>query len=112
MSLELPACHHGPTVIVAFWLVMLPDEAVIVTVPVATAVTVPASTVAICELLVFQVATLVISSVPLHVCAVAVIDMVWGLLETDMVPTVGLSEIDWMQPTVTFTVCVPVMDGF
>src|SRR5579864_1680 len=93
---------------------MLPEEAVMATVPPVvmpdTIVTVPAETVARFVLLDVQVATLVMSGEPLHVSAVAVKEKVGELAVT--VPLEGFTWIDWMQPTVTFTVCDPVMDGF
>ena len=85
-------------------LVMPPAEAEMVTVPfapdAAVGVTTPAETVAICVLLEVQVATEVMSTGPVHVWAVAVI-------ETLVVPPlvmaafVGFSVIDSMQPTIT-----------
>lgn len=72
--------------------------------------TTPADTVARAVLLEVQVATLVTPWSPLQVIASAVMGKV-GLLP-DTVPFVGVNVIDWMHPTVTVTVCVPVMLGF
>jgi hypothetical protein len=92
---------------------MLPEEAVMVTLPLVVApvarVTTPFETVARLVLLEVQVATSVIGTEPLHVAAVAVKSaVVWFEV---MEPLDGDMVIDWMQPTVTVTVCVPVMDG-
>ena len=100
--------------IVAGLLITPPDEAVIVTVPSApvfpVALTEPAETVAICVLLDVHCAILVMSTEPLHVFALAesVTTVFPPLLS---VPLVGVTVIDEMQPTVTVTVCVPVMEG-
>ena len=96
-------------------LMMLPEEAVIDMVPSAPAVpvgvTIPADTVAMVVLLEVHTAIEVISIGPLHVFAVALI--VWLVLPPLLsVKLVGFRVIDWMQPTVTVTVCVPLMDGF
>ena len=93
---------------------MLPDEAVIVTLPLVvtpdTSETVPADTVATLVLLEVHVATCVMSTEPLHVVAVAV-KLVVGEFVV-MEPLDGLTAIAVMQPTVTVTVCVPVIVGF
>jgi len=87
---------YGETVIVAAMLVTLPIVAVTETVPPvvipARMVTVPADTVARFVLLEVQVATLVTSSEPLHVAAVAVIEIDGSLVV--IVPLVGLRVID------------------
>ena len=105
---------HGVTFIVAALLVMLPMDAVMVTVPPVvmpdTMETVPADTVARFVLLEFHVATCVTSGDPLQVVAVAVIEKVGWLVVTD--PLVGPIVIALMQPTVTVTVCVPLSEGF
>jgi hypothetical protein len=94
---------------------MLPIAAVMLTVPLVvlpvTIVTVPAETVAKLVLLEVQVATVVTSVVPLHVVACAV-KLSLGAFAVKGGPLVGCILIDWMHPTVTFTVCVPEMDGF
>jgi hypothetical protein len=72
--------------------------------------TVPADTVAKLVLLEVQVATLVTTWEPLHVAAVAVRLRVGRLLLT--VPLVEFNVIAVIHPTVTVTVCVPVIDGF
>jgi hypothetical protein len=94
---------------------MLPIAAVMLTVPLVvlpvTIVTVPAETVAKLVLLEVQVATVVTSVVPLHVVACAV-KLSLGAFVVKGGPLVGCILIDWMHPTVTFTVCVPEMDGF
>jgi len=94
---------------------MPPDEADIVRVPsapvVPVGVTKPAETVAMLVLLEVQTAMVVMSTEPLQVAAVAVI--CWLVVPPLLsVKLVGLSVIDWMQPTVTVTVCVAVMAGF
>lgn len=89
-----------------------PDWALIFTEPTATAVTTPELTVATCELLVFQVATSVMLTEPLQVFAVAVKVVVLGWLETEMLVGDPAMVIDVIQPTVTVTVCEPVIDGF
>src|SRR5215831_6780100 len=76
----------------------------------ATAETTPADTVARFVLLEVHVATEVTSGDPLQVVAVAVIDTVEPALAPTL-PLVGLSVIALMQPTVTVTLCVPVMVG-
>jgi hypothetical protein len=102
------------TVIVAGWLIILPTAAVTVMVPPAvipdTIETVPADTVARLVLLEVQVATWVTSNGPLQVAASEAMGKVGSLVLT--VPLVGFRVIDSMQPTVTVTVCVPVIDGF
>jgi hypothetical protein len=107
--------YHGETVIVAALLVMLPMEAVTVTVPPvvmpATAETVPADTVARFVLLEVHVATPVTSGDPLQVVAVAVSCWVTPELAPTL-PLVGFIVIALMQPTVTVTDWVPVMEGF
>jgi len=71
---------------------------------------VPAETVTTAVLLEVHVATCVMSKLPLHVFAVAVSEPV-------RVFAVRL-RVEWskvipvMHPTVTLTVCVPLMDGF
>lgn len=92
---------------------MLPDAAVMVILPsdpaVSVAATSPAETVAIAVLLEVHVATVVMSTVPLQVTALAVKDAVgeaWVRL-----PLVGEIVIDWIQPTVTVNDCVPVIEG-
>ncbi len=77
--------------------------------PSATAVTVPCDTVAICVLLELQVATVVMSKEPLHVVASAVNAVV--LPAPMMLPLDGFIVIDWMQPNVTVSACVPLIDG-
>jgi hypothetical protein len=96
-------------------LVIPPAEAEIVTVPFAFAlpvgVTTPAETVAMVVSLDFQVATSVIGSGPLQVCAVAwMVTLVWPPFL--MLPLVGLSVIELIQPTITVNDCVPAIDGF
>jgi len=95
------------TFIVAPLLVMLPMEAVIVTVPPlvipATAETTPADTVAKFVLLEVHVATEVTSGDPLQVVAVAVIDTVVPELAPTL-PLVGFNVIALIHPTVTVTV--------
>lgn len=88
----------------------MPDEAVTVTVPLPTAVTVPAETVATAVLLEVQVATCVMSKLPLHVFAVAVSEPV--RLFAVRLRVERSKVIPVMHPTVTLTVCVPLMDGF
>ena len=106
---------YGETVIVAALLVMLPILAVTVTVPPlvmpATAETTPAETVARFVLLDVHVATEVTSGDPLQVVAVAVRSTLVPALAPTL-PLVGCSVIAVMHPTVTVTLCVPVMDGF
>jgi hypothetical protein len=80
----------------------LPDEAVTVTVPLPTAVTVPAETVATAVLLEVHVATDVISKLPWQVSAVAIIEPV-GVFAVRF-KLVVLKVIAVMQPTVTLTV--------
>jgi len=96
-------------------LTMLPIAAVMLTVPAvvlpATIVTVPAETVARLVLLEVQVATGVTSTVPLHVVACAVKESL-GAFVVKGGPLVGCILMDCIHPTVTVTVCVPVMDGF
>lgn len=77
----------------------------------ATAETRPADTVAKFVLLEFHVATEVTSGDPLQVVAVAVSDWVTPELAPTL-PLVGFIVIALMQPTVTVTVCVPLMVGF
>ena len=76
-----------------------------------TAETTPAVTVARFVLLEVHVATEVTSGDPLHVVAVAVIDTVEPELALTL-PLVVSSLIAVMQPTVTVTDCVPVIEGF
>lgn len=83
-----------------------------VTVPGATAVAKPPATVANAVLLETQDATVVTSTVPLHVVAWAENCFVLGVPDTEMLALVGDIEIDWMQPTVTVSDCVPVIVGF
>lgn len=94
---------------------MLPMVAVTVTVPPlvmpATAETTPAETVARFVLLDVHVATEVTSVDPLQVVAVAVSSTVVPALAPTL-PLVGCSVIAVIHPTVTVTLCVPVMDGF
>jgi hypothetical protein len=96
-------------------LTMLPEEAVMLTVPVVvlpeTSVTTPDVTVANDVLLDVHVATSVKGKDPLHVSASA------ENVSLELLPVnvkagalVGVTLIDWMQPTVTVTVCVPVTD--
>jgi hypothetical protein len=96
-------------------LMMLPTAAVMLTEPLVvlpvTIVTVPAETVAKLVLLEVQVATAVTSVLPLHVVACAV-KLSVGAFAVKGGPLVGCILIAWMHPTVTFTVCVPEMDGF
>lgn len=97
-------------------LVTPPDDAEITTVPfipaVCVAVAKPAETVTKLVLLEDQLAKEVTSTVPLQVVAFAVN---WK----DCIPGLGLKvslggviAIDWIQPTVTVTVCVPVIAEF
>jgi hypothetical protein len=84
-----------------------PEDAVTVIVPFApvvpVAVTTPADTVAICVLLEVHWATLVMSTAPLQVFAVAVSEtLVFPPLLR--VPLVGCTEMEPMHPTVTVTV--------
>ncbi|MDQ1389089.1 MAG: hypothetical protein QOF56_2543, partial [Acidobacteriaceae bacterium] len=106
---------YGDTVMVTAGLMMLPIAAVTLTVPAVvlpgTIVTVPAETVARLVLLDVQVATGVTSTMPLHVVACAVKVSV-GAFVVKGGPLVGCILMDWIHPTVTFTVCVPVIDGF
>lgn len=106
---------YGETVIVAALLVMLPMVAVTVTVPPvvipATAETTPADTVAKFVLLDVHVATDVTSGDPLQVVAVAVRSTVVPALAPTL-PLDGLKVIEVIHPTVTVTVCVPVIVGF
>jgi hypothetical protein len=82
-------------------------------VPTAWAVTRPLTTVAAVELLVFHVAVSVIFTTPLHVVALAVNCCVFGVLEAlSVTGPAGTNVIDSMQPTLTVTVCDPVMVGF
>ena len=106
--------YYGVTFIVAELLVMLPIEAVTVTCPPvvkpATAETTPAVTVARFVLLEAQFATEVTPTVPLQVAALAVRSTVEPeLLLTE--PPVGDFVIDVTHPTVTVTLCVPLMVG-
>ena len=94
---------------------MFPAEAEMITVPLApvvpAAVTTPAETVAMLVLLDIQVAVLLMSIMPLHVVAIAfMVTEVFPPLAR--LPLVGLIAIDWMQPTVTVSDAVPVIDGF
>jgi len=95
--------------------VTLPIEAVIVTVPPelipATAETTPAETVAKFVLLEVHVATEVTSGDPLQVVAVAVSSTDVPALAPTL-PLVGAIVIAVIHPTVTVTLCVPVIDGF
>ena len=104
------------TVTVALGLLVIPPaEAEIVTVPSAPAlpvgVTTPEDTVAICVLLEVHVATFVMGTAPLQVCAVAVIETL-VVPPLVILPLVGFSVIDSIQPTITVKDWVPVMDGF
>ncbi len=94
---------------------MLPIEAVMVTCPPlvipATAETTPAETVARFVLLDVHVATEVTSGDPLQVVAVAFSGTVVPALAPTL-PLVGLRVIAVIHPTVTVTLCVPVIDGF
>jgi hypothetical protein len=105
---------YGVTVMVTALLTTLPIVAVMVTVPLVvipdTSATVPADTVARLVLLEVQVATLVTGTEPLHVDASAVRERVGRLAVS--CPLEGVTRMDWMHPTVTVTVCVPVIDGF
>jgi hypothetical protein len=105
----------GVTCMTTGRLMMLPTAAVMLTLPLVvlpvTIVTVPAETVARLVLLDVQVATGVTSTVPLHVVACAVKVSV-GAFVVKGGPLVGCILMDWIHPTVTFTVCVPVIDGF
>lgn len=96
-------------------LTTLPIVAVMVTLPPvvrpATSVTTPAATVARLVLLEVQVATSVTGKEPLHVRASAdKVSVV--LLAVKGGALVGVTWIDWIHPTVTVTVWVPVIDGF
>jgi hypothetical protein len=94
-------------------LVTPPEEAVMVVVPGATAVAKPPpAIVAAAVLLDIHDATSVIGTAPVHVFAVAVNCWVVGATDTEMLALVGLTEIDWMQPTVTVSDWVPVIVGF
>jgi hypothetical protein len=104
--------YYGPTFSTALLLTIFPDVAVIFTVPTATAVATPPATVATDVLLEVQVAAFVISVEPLHVCAVAVKFWVCGVPPTEMLAFEGSTVMELIQPTVTLTVCVPVIDGF
>ena len=57
-------------------------------------------------------AVVVRSTEPLHVVAVALNCWVLGVLETKILALVGDMSIRCMQPTVTVSVAVPLMDGF
>jgi hypothetical protein len=106
---------YGDTVMTTAGLTMLPMAAVMLMVPAVvfpvTIVTVPADTVARLVLLEVQVATVVTSTVPLHVVACAVNGSL-GAFVVKGGPLVGCILMDWIHPTVTVTLCVPVMDGF
>ena len=65
---------------------------------------VPPAIVAIDGLLEVHMATLVISTTPLHVVAFALYTWVLGVPPTEMLATEGVITIDWIQPTVTVTV--------
>ena len=98
--------NYGDTDIDTALLTTLPIVAVITTVPpvvrpVASSTT-PDDTVARLVLLEVQVATSVTSSVPLHVTAMAVRLSVVLLLVSGWA-LVGVTWIDWIQPTVTVT---------
>lgn len=107
--------QFGDTDIVSWLLTMLPTVAVMITFPVVVlpevSLTTPADTVARVVLLEVQVATLVTSKEPLQVSAVAVNGGSVKLLAVNAAALVGI-VIDWIHPTVTVTVCVPVIDGF
>jgi hypothetical protein len=106
---------YGVTEMTTGRLMTLPTAAVMLTLPLVvlpvTIVTVPAETVAKLVLLDVQVATGVTSTMPLHVVACAVKVSV-GAFVVKGGPLVGCILMDWIHPTVTFTVCVPVIDGF
>ena len=91
---------------------IFPDCAVIAVVPTATAVAVPPAIVATDVLLETQLATLVMFTTPLQVVAFAAYCSVLLLVETEMLALAGVTAIDRMHPTVTLTVCDPVIDGF
>jgi hypothetical protein len=59
-----------------------------------------------------QLATLVMSTTPLQVVAFAVYCCVLVPVVAEIVAVVGVTAIDRMHPTVTLTVCEPVIDGF
>lgn len=104
MFVERPA-QYPLTVTVAFGLLVIPPaDAEIITVPsapvVPVGVTTPAETVAIVVLLELQLATFVMSTAPLQVCAVAVIDTL-VVPPFVILPFVGLSVMDVMHPTMT-----------
>ena len=94
---------------------MPPDDAEIVTglfwPAVCVAVATPPETVTSFVLLENQLAKEVISTVPLHVVAFAV-NVAVVIPPLVKVAVGGLIAIDWIQPTVTVTVCVPVIDEF
>jgi hypothetical protein len=77
-----------------------------------TIVTVPAETVARLVLLEVQVATVVTSTVPLQDVTAFALKVSLGTFVVKGGPLVGCMLMDWIHPTVTVTVCVPVMDGF
>lgn len=94
---------------------MPPDDAEITTglswPAVCVAVATPAETVTSFVLLENQLAKEVISTAPLHVVAVA-LNVAVVVPPLVKVAVGGLMAMDWMHPTVTLTVCVPVIDEF
>jgi len=103
---------YGLTVNVALMLLVTPpDVALITVVPTATAVATPSATVATAGLLELQLELVATSTIPLHVVAFAANAEVLAP-ETETLALVGEIAIDWMQPTVTVSDCVPVIVGF
>lgn len=111
-KLGIPRLYQGPTVSVTAGLMTFPDCAVIAVVPSATALARPPAIVATDVLLETQLATEEISITPLQVVAFAVYCSLLLAIEAEMVALVGVTAIDRMHPTVTLTVCDPVIDGF
>jgi hypothetical protein len=108
---------YGPTETLTVLLVTLPTEAVTATVPLVvtpdTSESTPPVIVANVEGTAFHVATAVMSAEPLHVVASAVkVSLVLLFAKLRGVALVGDILIDSMQPTVTVTDCVPVIEGF
>jgi hypothetical protein len=71
----------------------------------------PPATVTTPGLLEFQLELLVTSITPLHVVALAVNVLVFGVPVTKMFALVGDMAIDWIHPTVTVIACVPEIVG-
>jgi hypothetical protein len=92
---------------------ILPDCAVMAVVPAATAVAKPPPAIVAADVLLeSQLATLVISTTPLQVVAFASYCCVLVPVVAEILAVVGVTAIDRMHPTVTLTVCEPVIDGF